>query len=194
MLHWAQKGVNAAYMTDRIKPPDSRNQTYAAHSADLYAAAFEWADRVAIEDALAVNAAYAAQMSALTKLCTALGINRTVGRHALIRLLHFANEHRLTQFEIASEMQVTSSNVTFLVDGLEKEGLVQRLPHPTDRRTVHVHLTPEGEDFAKIIVPSMARFMAAMLDGFSDDEKRVFAGFLERFRHNADAFDAHSID
>jgi DNA-binding MarR family transcriptional regulator len=178
-------------MTDTTKPIET---TYAARSADLYAGAFDWADRTAIESALAVNAAYNAQMSALTRLCTALGINRTVGRHALIRLLHFANGHRMTQFEIASEMQVTSSNVTFLVDGLEKEGLVQRLPHPTDRRTVHVRLTPEGEDFAKIIVPSMARFMAAMLDGFNDKEKRVFADLLERFRRNADGFDAKSID
>jgi len=168
--------------------------TYAAHSADLYAKVFDWADKTAIEGSLAVNAAFNAQMAALTRLCGALGINRTVGRHALIRLLHFARDHRLTQFEIASEMQVTSSNVTFLVDGLEKEGLVQRLPHPTDRRTVHVQLTPEGEDFAKIIVPSMARFMAAMLDGFDDAEKRLFADLLQRFQHNADAFDAKSID
>ena len=174
--------------------PSRSEPNYASHSADLYAAAFEWADREAIEGALAVNAAHAAQATALTRLCTALGINRTVGRHALIRLLHFAAGHRLTQFEIASEMQVTSSNVTFLVDGLEKEGLVQRLPHPTDRRTVHVQLTPGGEAFARIIVPSMARFMAAMLEGFSEDEKRTFAGLLERFRRNADAFDAHSID
>jgi DNA-binding MarR family transcriptional regulator len=175
---------------------DSRSDgtNYAAHSADLYARAFDWADRSAIEDALAVNSAYSAQMTALARLCAALGINRTVGRHALIRLLHFAADHRLTQFEIASEMQVTSSNVTFLVDGLEKEGLVQRLPHPTDRRTVYVQLTPEGEDFAKLIVPSMARFMAAMLDGFSEDEKRTFAALLERFRRNADVFDAKSID
>jgi DNA-binding MarR family transcriptional regulator len=173
---------------------DTTEIPYAARSADLYAAAFDWADRPAIEASLTVNAAYNAQVGALSRLCSALGINRTVGRHALIRLLHFADAHRMTQFEIAAEMQVTSSNVTFLVDGLEKEGLVQRLPHPTDRRTVHVQLTPEGETFAELIVPSMARFMASMLDGFDDEEKRVFVGLLERFRRNAEGFDAHSID
>src|SRR5690554_1373174 len=137
---------------------------YAARAASLYAGAFDWADRDAIEASLAVNTAYHAQMAALTRLCSALGINRTVGRHALIRLLHFAEDHKLTQFEVAAEMQVTSSNVTFLVDGLEKEGLVQRVPHPSDRRTIYVQLTEEGERFAELIVPSMARFMAAMLD------------------------------
>jgi MarR family 2-MHQ and catechol resistance regulon transcriptional repressor len=170
------------------------NETYAAHSAHLYAAAFVWADRAAIEDALAVNAAYHAQNAALTRLNTALGINRTTGRHALIRLLYFAPEHRLTQFEVASEMRVTSSNVTFLVDGLEGEGLVQRVPHPADRRTTYVQLTPDGEAFAQLIVPSMARFMAAMLDDFDEAEKRQFAGYLDRFRRNAEAFDPKAID
>ena len=173
---------------------DTRETTYAAHSAELYARAFDWADVAAIEGALSVNAAYNAQAGALSRLCTALGINRTVGRHALVRLLHFAEDHRLTQFEIASEMQVTSSNVTFLVDGLEKEELVQRLPHPTDRRTVYVQLTPKGEEMAKLLVPSLARFMAVMLDGFDEEEKRLLSSMLDRFRQNADAFDAESID
>ena len=178
-------------MTEASKQTDT---SYAAHSADLYATAFDWVDRAAIEGALSVNAAFSAQSGALARLSSALGISRTMGRHALIRLLHFADQHRLTQFEVASEMQVTSSNVTFLVDGLEREGLVQRLPHPTDRRTVYVQLTPEGEAFAELIVPSMARFMAAMLQGFDEAEKRTFAHLLDRFRRNADAFDPNSID
>ena len=185
MLHLRQKGRQRTHMTRSI---DSEETTYAAHSAELYARAFEWADPAAIEAALSVNAAYNAQLAAMQRLSTALGVNRTTGRHALIRLLHFAEGHRLTQFEIASEMQVTSSNVTFLVDGLEKEDLVQRLPHPNDRRTVYVQLTAEGETLADILVPSLASFMASMLNGFDDDEKRLFAGLLDRFRRNADRF------
>lgn len=168
--------------------------TYAARSARLYGEAFDWADQPSVEASLSINSAYNAQHSALARMYAALGVNRTVGRHALIRLLWFAPEHRLTQFEIAAEMQVTSSNVTFLVDGLEKEGLVQRMPHPTDRRTVHVRLTQEGEQFAELIVPSMAHFMAHMLAGFSDEEKYTLAGLLERIRHNAEAFDATSLE
>ena len=167
---------------------------YPSRSAELYANAFEWADAGAIEGSLCVNAAYNAQMAALARLCDALGVNRTMGRHALIRLLHFAEQNRMTQFEIANEMQVTSSNVTFLVDGLEKDGLVQRMPHPNDRRTVYVQLTSEGETVAALIVPSMARFMGSMFEGFSEDEKRQLSGLLDRFRRNAEQFDAKAID
>jgi DNA-binding MarR family transcriptional regulator len=170
------------------------NQSYAARSAQRYGDGYEWADVAAIEASLAINGCYTAQMAALTRLCTALGINRTIGRHALVRILHFAPEQRLTQFEIAAEMQVSSSNVTFLVDGLEKESLVRRVPHPTDRRTVYVQLTDEGMQFAQLLVPSMARFMGEMLSGFDADEKRTLAALLERLRRNAESFDANKVE
>ncbi|HEX5368496.1 MAG TPA: MarR family transcriptional regulator [Dehalococcoidia bacterium] len=170
------------------------NHGYAGRSAQRYGAVYEWADVAAIEASLAINSCYTAQMAAITRLCTALGINRTIGRHALVRILHFAPDQRLTQFEIAAEMQVSSSNVTFLVDGLEKEGLVRRAPHPTDRRTVYVQLTDEGMQFAMRIVPSLARFMGEMLTGFSEDEKQTLGDLLERLRRNAESFDASKIE
>ena len=37
-----------------------------------------------------------------------------------------------------------ASNVTWLVDRLEENGLVERRPHPTDRRVRTVALTPRG--------------------------------------------------
>jgi DNA-binding MarR family transcriptional regulator len=167
---------------------------YATRTAELYARAFDWADEKAIEASLSVNGAYNAQIAALARMQAALGVSRTMGRHALLRLLHFADQNRMTQFEIANEMQVTSSNVTFLVDGLEKDGMVQRLPHPTDRRTVHVQLTPEGEAIAAVIVPSMARFMGRMLAGFSDADKEQLSSLLDRMRRNAEQFDAKALD
>jgi DNA-binding MarR family transcriptional regulator len=171
------------------RPDTEGSESYAAGSARRYAEAFEWADEAAIQASLALNTTHAAQMAALGRLCDALGLNRTTGRHALVRILYFAPQKRLTQFEVAAEMQVTSSNVTFLVDGLEGEGLVRRAPHPSDRRTVYVKLTDEGEAFARRIVPSLARYMASMLGGFSEDEKLQFIRFLDRCRANAEAFE-----
>jgi DNA-binding MarR family transcriptional regulator len=191
MLHSPLTLVNikVGQMTE-VERTRAGNETYAQKSARYYAGAFDWADEAAIEASIGVNSAYNAQMAALGRLCTALGVGRTVGRHALLRILYFATGHRMTQFEIAAEMQVTSGNVTFLVDGLEKEDLVRRQPHPTDRRTVYVELTPSGEAFAGTLVPSMARFMAAMLKDFSKTEKRQLAALLDRLRRNAEAFES----
>jgi DNA-binding MarR family transcriptional regulator len=46
--------------------------------------------------------------------------------------------------ELGSFLDVTPRNVTKLVDGLEAEGLVVRMPHPSDRRATVVSLTDRG--------------------------------------------------
>ena|SRR5579872_4210680 len=48
---------------------------------------------------------------------------------------------------LSDELGVTPRNVTALVDALEKEGLVRRVPHETDRRATVVELTEEGAEF-----------------------------------------------
>jgi DNA-binding MarR family transcriptional regulator len=128
------------------------------------------------------------------RLCDAMGFSRTLGRYQLLRILFFREEHRLTQVEVAAEMQVTSANVTFLVDGLEKAGLVRRVPSLTDRRTVYVELTEKGMAFAQRIVPALAEFMAAMLEDFSEDEKRQLALLLDRVRRNAERYETRALD
>ena len=47
--------------------------------------------------------------------------------------------------ELAAKMGVTTGTLTVNVDRLEKQGLVTRMPHETDRRSILVALTPAGE-------------------------------------------------
>ena len=163
-------------------------------AARAYAGAYDWSDQAAIEACISVTNAHTVQMAALARLCDTLGVTRTVGRHALLRILYFSPERRLTQVEVASEMQVTSANITFLVDGLEKAQLVRRVPSQTDRRTVYVELTEAGQLLTERLVPSMARFMARLTEGFSDAEKHQLSDLLDRLRRNAAAFELHSLD
>ncbi|MGW5680505.1 MarR family winged helix-turn-helix transcriptional regulator [Nonomuraea sp. NPDC003754] len=51
----------------------------------------------------------------------------------------------ITARELAGRMFCEPSNATFVLDRLELQGLVQRLPHPTDRRAKRIVLTPDGE-------------------------------------------------
>lgn len=49
-----------------------------------------------------------------------------------------------TMSELGRLLLVSNGNITTVVDRLEADGLVVRTPSATDRRTVHVALTPEG--------------------------------------------------
>ncbi|SFP74483.1 DNA-binding transcriptional regulator, MarR family [Actinomadura madurae] len=51
----------------------------------------------------------------------------------------------ITARELAHRMACEASNATFVLDRLEGQGLVERRPHPTDRRAKQIVLTPEGE-------------------------------------------------
>lgn len=63
-------------------------------------------------------------------------------RMKLLGVLHKSGPQIMS--ELSNELGVTARNVTALVDGLEGEGLVRRVPHATDRRATVIELTPAG--------------------------------------------------
>jgi len=48
--------------------------------------------------------------------------------------------------ELADDLAMTPRNVTGLVDHLERDGLVERVPDHEDRRSVHARLTTAGRE------------------------------------------------
>ncbi|MGB8939808.1 MAG: MarR family transcriptional regulator [Streptomyces sp.] len=50
----------------------------------------------------------------------------------------------MTMRELAERMSCEPSNATFVVDKLEKQALIERRPHPSDRRAKQLVLTSEG--------------------------------------------------
>ena len=67
---------------------------------------------------------------------------------SLPRFDYLAQLHRqpqgLTMKALSRQLMVTGGNVTGLTDELAREGLVERIDSPTDRRSFIVRLTPEG--------------------------------------------------
>ena len=51
--------------------------------------------------------------------------------------------------ELAAVLGIDPPNATVLVDDLESQGLVQRRPHPTDRRAKLVEATRKGKELAR---------------------------------------------
>jgi DNA-binding MarR family transcriptional regulator len=85
---------------------------------------------------------------------------------------------------ISEELGVTRRNVTALVDGLEGEGLVRRLPHPTDRRATIIELTDEGERTTDTLYDGHRRAAAELFAGLSEEERRELLRLLGLLRAN----------
>lgn len=80
------------------------------------------------------------------------------------------------------ELGVTATNVTLLVDALEREHLVSRRPHPSDRRATLIALTPKAE---KCLTENCGEFkdcVATLFSGFAPVDQKQFLAYLEKMR------------
>jgi len=60
----------------------------------------------------------------------------------LVRLYFHKGSLPLSQ--LGRQLQIHQTSITSLVDRLEKQGLIKRTPHPTDRRSILAEMTPAG--------------------------------------------------
>jgi DNA-binding MarR family transcriptional regulator len=157
---------------------------YGPETALRYAQEYPWSDRAAMEVSIRVNSTFMAQKAALGRFFGSKGMENRESRYSVLRILYFADVSK-TQNDLRVELNVTSPNVTYLIDGLEREGLVVRVAHPSDRRTGFVELTDKGRAIASTLVPAMAEFMALMSKGLSEDEKEQLIRLLDKFHRNA---------
>jgi len=84
----------------------------------------------------------------------------------------------LSMRELANRMHCATSNVTFVIDRLEKQGLVTRRPHPTDRRAKEIALTEEGVRQRTRIIERFS--VNTPLSGLDADEQRSLHQLLRR--------------
>jgi len=98
-----------------------------------------------------------------------------------------ARGSELTMGELSARLMVTSGNVTGLVDAMETEGLVARQPHPTDRRSTLIAMTPAGRDFFARMAPTHAGWIEALMAGLSRAEAARLMELLGKLKDSARA-------
>ena len=92
--------------------------------------------------------------------------------------------------ELAEALDVSSRNVTGLVDTLEREGLAERGPDPADRRAVRVRITAAGRDWIAAFRAPAKAGMAAVFRDFTPAEVAQFRDFALRLAASAAAVEA----
>ena len=85
----------------------------------------------------------------------------------------------LTLGELATAEGVRSATMTGIVNGLERDGLVRRRPHGSDRRAVSVEVTAAGRRLLERARSRRIEHVAAKLDDVSADELELLARAAE---------------
>ncbi|MBS1881598.1 MAG: MarR family transcriptional regulator [Actinobacteria bacterium] len=73
----------------------------------------------------------------------------TFPRYEALMLLYLSRRGSLPLGKIGERLQVHRTSVTNTIDGLEKLGLVERVPHESDRRAVLAEIAPAGREVAE---------------------------------------------
>jgi DNA-binding MarR family transcriptional regulator len=77
------------------------------------------------------------------------------------------------------------SNITQLVDRLEAERLVERLPDPADRRSVRAALTPAGRERHAEAVRIVGETERQVFAGLGEEDRQALALLLGRLGNQA---------
>lgn len=88
--------------------------------------------------------------------------------------------YALTPTELYEATMVTSGAMTARLDRLEKAGLIQRAPHPSDRRGVVVQLTEKGRELTDEALTAHVANEHEILAGLTREDREMLARLLEK--------------
>jgi DNA-binding MarR family transcriptional regulator len=104
----------------------------------------------------------------------------------LLVRLSTAEHHSLRGVDIGRQLMTTATRVSRLIDRAEAQGLVERLPNPTDRRAQNVTLTKSGRDAAERFAPLLTATLKDLLDeAFEDGEIDQLINLLDKITQSA---------
>lgn len=104
------------------------------------------------------------------------GVNPT--EFAVLELLYHKGDQPIQQ--IGKKILLASSSLTYVVDKLEKKGLVIRMACPKDRRVTYATITEEGKEFITRVFPKHTKMVEEVFKKISDDELKSFISILKK--------------
>jgi DNA-binding MarR family transcriptional regulator len=96
----------------------------------------------------------------------------------LATLRRAGEPYELSPGALAASMMLSTGGTTARLDRLEKAGLAERRPSPTDRRGVLVRLTPQGRDTIDRAVGAGLARQQALLAHLPPDSRQQLADLL----------------
>jgi len=104
------------------------------------------------------------------------GLNPT--EFGVLEVLYHKGPQPLQQ--IGEKILISSGNITYVVDKLEKKQLLIRKPCSEDRRVIYAELTEKGNQFLAEVFPSHQEVIEKAVSGLSPEEQRQATELLKK--------------
>lgn len=138
----------------------------------------------------AVTSVFRAQQVFLARIDAVLRpLGLTFARYEVLMILLFSRKGALPLGKVGARLQVHPTSVTNAVDRLEQQGLIRRVPHPSDGRTTLAEIQPAGRSIAAHATEALNRAVFAS-PGLDAREVEDLVAVLRRLRQSAGDFTA----
>lgn len=97
----------------------------------------------------------------------------------------------LTQIDLANATGTDRTAMTYLLDELERNGLVERVRNPADRRSYLIHLTAQGEELRAKAAADLAEQADRLMEPLTAAERSQLVDLLTRVADHWDALDTN---
>jgi DNA-binding MarR family transcriptional regulator len=107
----------------------------------------------------------------------------TPGRFGVLEVI--AANSGLSQSELGALLGIDRSTIVAVIDRLERDGLVRRLPSPNDRRSHALTLSEKGAVTLALLERRVAAHECDIARGLSAEERKTLLALLERVAKDA---------
>src|SRR5512145_2752495 len=117
----------------------------------------------------------------------------TYSQFAVLEALYHLGS--MTQGEVSTKVLKSGSNMTTVIDNLERDGLVRRERDAKDRRVIHVHLTEAGSGKIEAVLPGHVTALVEEFSILSAKEQQMLGELCKKLgkgRKAKCAYAAHS--
>jgi len=109
-------------------------------------------------------------------------------RYEVLAWLATDPESALTLSWISKTLRIPPATVTNIIDRLEEENLVRRVPHPSEARTTLAEITPRGRKIAMDATQDLNSIVYERI-GLSEQQRGRLVDLLAQLRANGNEFD-----
>jgi DNA-binding MarR family transcriptional regulator len=99
----------------------------------------------------------------------------------------------LSPTAIAERLIVTTASMTSLLDTLERRGLIERRPDPTDRRRLLIVITPDGKAIVDQFLPEVVALQTAALAALTEAQRQQLVELLATLEAHLTTLDADEV-
>jgi DNA-binding MarR family transcriptional regulator len=117
----------------------------------------------------------------------------TFARYEVLAWLAAEPDSALTLSWISEVLRIPQATVTNLIDRLVTDGLVRRIPHPTDARTTLAEITDHGRQVVDEATVELNERVYGPLE-LVEDERAGLVGLLHDLRSRGGEFDTDRSD